>query len=301
MHILVRILLPLIPLTYAVAETPVFSPPVLGFAFDEHAKEFIALSGVPGSAASQGRAVSEPVTQTCLDSKVRVGIVRTKDGRPGVVRFGDEFSAVLGLEPGFIVPERCAISGNYAVVTDGVNVQTWTGLLGQPAISMTQSAQELGGAPVSLAVAPNGSIAVLIGETQSVVEFREGSRVIRPNSAATAYVGTDLLVLATDGRLVNTTDGAELAQDLDPESALTANSSYAVAAALKTGQTTIVSLKSGGNVIRLESSCRDCRIAALDYPNLFHLGSPGGGSWLLNVDRQTPVLETLLPIAGDLR
>jgi hypothetical protein len=288
------LLLAAFPLVVA-AETPGLglSGPVLGYVFDEASSAIRPIAGVPGAAGlDQTVSLGAALEAAWIHSGSRVAVVITKDGALAVANWR-ETPGLTGLESGLARVTHVAFApgGGRAALSDGVGVELWSNLRGEP--RRDESLAPAGGV-AALALRADGALALATGDGSVLLHEDGASRTIAVGGAwsALAFAGDDLLA-ADAGELVRISGNggrSVVAAFSGPAGGLAVSRDGSLAALALSEDLLLVNLS--GDSVPVACGCSARALAALEGNLVLYLAGAEGAVRVLDADATRPrVLE----------
>lgn len=147
-----------------------FSPPVLGYVYDEGSRGIHAISGIAGAAALEPAFLTD-YDQAFVHSARSYAFVR-KDGAIALLRWGNTPGAIaLPGAMGDVNKVAFSPSGDAAVLYGNGAAQIWRGLPSTPSLAREWSAPA---AVDALAISDGGAVVAAVTEERALVVYAEG-------------------------------------------------------------------------------------------------------------------------------
>ena len=281
---------------------PSISQPSLGYVFDDNAKAVRQISGVPG-AASMDRAVAAGTSldSAFVHSRARLAIANAKGGGVQVLQWAGAPQAIaISSALSHVTMAAFSRSGDWAAISDGTSVETWSGLAGTPAVSASTNPE---GGVTAVAVNDNGTAAAANG-SGAVMLVGDNPRVLATggNWIALAFLPNGNDLLAADA----TAQSLTLIQDIQnmaassvvlsvrqKPGALVVSRDGSQAALGLADNVTVVNLASGA-AVSIACACQAARVDLLEGNLVARIiDAQTGSQLLLDADSATPRIASL--------
>jgi hypothetical protein len=281
---------------------PSISMPSLGYVFDDNSKAIRQISGVPG-AASLDSAVSAGMALDSgfVHSRARIAIANAKDGGVTLVRWtGAPQVTALGSALSRVYLAAFSRSGDSAAISDGITLEVWSGLTGNPAQGATFSPD---GGVTAVAINDSGLVAAGTG-SGAVMLLGDNARVLAGGGSWTGLAflpnGNDLLAMDSAAQSltliqdVQNTAATSVVLSVSQKPGALAVSSDGSEAALGLADSVIVVNLAGGASTSIACSCQTARFDLLEGNLVARIiDAQTGSALLLDADSAQPRIGSL--------
>jgi hypothetical protein len=276
--------------------------PSLGYVFDDNSKAIRQISGVPG-AASLDTAVSAGMALDSgfVHSRARIAIANAKDGGVMLVRWtGAPQVTALGSTLSRVNLAAFSRSGDSAAISDGITLEVWSGLTGNPAPGATFN---LDGGVTAVAINDSGLVAAGIG-SGAVMLLGDNARVLAGGGSWTGLAflsnGNDLLAMDSAAQSltliqdVQNTAASSVVLSVSQKPGALAVSSDGSEAALGLADSVIVVNLAGGGTTSIACGCQTARFDLLEGNLVARIiDIQTGSALLLDADSAQPRIGSL--------